>query len=62
MVEQTRQTVSKMNFIIISNFKPTGHSAQDKISDLLRREAQKKSENALDKASSARYNEMANAV
>jgi len=56
--EKTTQIVGKMKFTVISNFKAEGHSPQDKISNLLHRETGLK---RLDKASTARYNELANA-
>ena len=62
MTEQTIQTIGKTKAIVISNFKSTGHSAHDKISNLLRREAEKNNANRLDNADKARYTRQTIAV
>lgn len=62
MIEQTTQTIGKTRAIVISNFKTSGHSPQDKISNLLHREAGINRANRFDKAGQARYNNKVNAV
>ena len=62
MTEQTTQTIGKTKAIVISNFKNTGHSAHDKISNLLRREAETNYANRLDNADKARYTRQTIAV
>jgi len=57
--EQATQTVGKIRFIVTSNYKDAGHSVQDKLSNLLAREAQI---NRLDNVEQARYNEPASTV
>ena len=59
MTQQTTQRIGKTNFIVVSNFKQSGHSAEDKITSLLRREIQEK---ALQKPVDARYTNNVNAV
>jgi len=56
--QQTHQTIGNARFIVVSNFKPAGHSVEDKLAALLCREAEK----TVDKTSNARYNSVANAV
>jgi len=59
--EETHQTIGKTNYIVVSHFNASGRCAKDNITNLLQREAQNLSGNSLDKASQARYTELANA-
>jgi len=59
---QTTQTIGRINFVVTSNFKAKGHSVEDKLSTLVRREAEIKSANRLDNALGVRYTPRANAV
>ena len=52
MTQQTTQRIGKIEFIVVSNFKESGHTAEDKIINLLKREIQEKD---LPNAFQARY-------
>ena len=53
--EQTSQVIGKIKFIVTSNFKTTGNSPDEKLRNLLKREAQTNYAKGLDKARQARY-------
>ena len=53
--EQTSQVIGKINFIVKSNFKTTGNSPDEKLRNLLKREAKENFAKGLDKASKPSY-------
>lgn len=52
--QETTQTVGKMRFVVVSQFRESGSTVSDKLKRLLEREAQEKTQNrTLDKAGQA---------
>jgi len=60
--EQTSQVIGKINFVVTSKFKTTGNSPDEKLRNLLKREAQTNYAKGLDKAGHVSYTATVNSV
>jgi hypothetical protein len=61
--EETTQAVGKMQFVVVSKFKESGMTVEEKMKHLLAREVQDEKENhTFEKASQTQYNKGVNTV
>ena len=58
--EQTSLVIGKINFVVTSKFKEIGHSPEEKLRRLLKREAQTNVLKGLEQSGEARYIQSAN--
>jgi len=62
IVQETRQTIGKTTFVVVSNFKTSGRFPQDNLSALIHRDVQENSRRIIDTARKARYTDEVSVV